>query len=297
MHQWSTVTYLSSGHRNTETFRDYMVSKSLECTYLLDILLAFTSLHSASKATGVNDAQEHVITALHYQNQSIAEVNRAQVLVNISEATCDPVILMVTLNALCALVASLVPATRGEQLESSSEILLRVHKYMRDMTRIGERYREWVANGELAKIFPPLPVPMAVSFRHHSTTEKVGALCNAVLAILDLDDVASPVFRDAIEKLEKAHADNHGRSVFPWLLIVDPALFQKAGLGEPAALVILVCWGTLTFVLENLWWTKFVGRRIVEDLSSQLIGCDEKWSEVLGSCYEEVGISSNMRQA
>jgi hypothetical protein len=43
MHQWSTVTYMHSGPRNMEVFRDWVVNKSLEYSYLMDILLAFTS--------------------------------------------------------------------------------------------------------------------------------------------------------------------------------------------------------------------------------------------------------------
>lgn len=77
MHQWSTVTYMHSGPRNMEVFRDWIVKKSLEYPYLMDILLAFTSLHSASQAVKSGEAYEHVTAALHYQNQSIAELNRA----------------------------------------------------------------------------------------------------------------------------------------------------------------------------------------------------------------------------
>jgi hypothetical protein len=292
MHQWSTHTYLTSGPRNHEVFRDYTVKKALEYTYLMDILLAFTSLHSASKAAGAIDAHEHVTAALHYQNQSIAALNQGQALVRISKETYDPILLATGLNAVCTLMASLVPATSGEQLESIPEVLLRVRRCVLGMTELIEQYRSWAEDGELAVIFQSSTVPM-IEEGGVVTANKVRALSDAVLADMDLDDAATPFYRGVLEKLEKSYADNNGRSVLSWIVMVEPEVCERAGFGEAAASVILTCWGALTFVLEDVWWTKYAGRRIVENLSLTLHGCDGRWSEVLQWCYEQVGISSN----
>lgn len=88
IHQWSTITCLNSGPRNIEAFRDYTVNKALKYSYFIDILLAFTSTYSTSKAAGAVEAYEHVTTALHYQNQNIAELNRNQLLVSITTGVC-----------------------------------------------------------------------------------------------------------------------------------------------------------------------------------------------------------------
>ena len=291
MHQWSTVTYLTSGPRNMEVFRDYTVNKALEYTYLMDILLAFTSLHSASKAVGAVNAHEHVTAALHYQNQSIAALNQGQALVRISKETCDPVLLVTGLNAVCTLMASLVPATSGEQLESIPEVLLRVRGCMLGLSEMVEQHRTWATDGELAQIFQSPTVQM-IEEGGAMTTEKVSALSDAVLKDMDLDDAATPFYRSALEKLEKSYADNNGRSVVSWMVMVEPEFFQRAEMGEAAALVILACWGALTVALEDVWWTKYAGRRIVEDLYSRLSGCEDRWRELLLWCYEQVGLTS-----
>lgn len=294
MHQWSTLTYLTSVPREMEVFRDYAVGKALEHTYLMDILLAFTSLHGASRASGANVVHEHVTAALHYQNQSIAELNRSQSLVRVSKETCDPILLVTALNAICTLIASLVPAASGEQLESVPEVLLRVRKCMLGLNEMAEQHRSWAQNGELAHIFENTSV-QRIEENGFMTIDKLRALNNALLAEMDLDDVATPYFRSTLEKLEKAYADSHGRSVFSWLVMVEPVFFQRVVLGDDAAVVILACWGTLTFVMKDVWWTQYAGRRIVEDLSPQLTGCNGRWGEIRRWCLEQVGIPSNVQ--
>lgn len=276
-----------------EVFRDYAVEKSTEYTYLLDILLAFTSLHSASEASGALDAHEHIAAALHYQNQSIADFNKEQSLVRISKETIDPVLLVTAINAVTALVAALVPVTSGEQLESIPEILLRVRKYMLGLNDIIERHRGWIEDGELSRIFQS-PTVGKIEEGGLFTVEKVRKLSDAILAHMDLDDTETPFYRSTLEKLEKAYADNNGRSVVSWLVMVKPVFFQKVDMRETAAMVILVCWGAISCVLEDVWWTKYAGRRIVEELSSQLRDCDVRWNEILQWCYEQVGICNKV---
>lgn len=293
MHQWSTVTYMHSGPRNMEVFRDWVIKKSLEYSYVMDILLAFTSLHSASQAAEANQAYEHVTAALHYQNQSIAELNRGQSLVRVTQETCEPVVLVTALNAVCTLLASMVPTTSGEQLESLPEVMLRTRRYMLGLNEVVEHCRSWAENSELARIFMS-PTVQKLEDGGRMTADRIRALCNKVLAGMDLDDTATPFFRSMLEKLEKAYMDNNGRSVFGWLVMVEAEFFQRVDLGQVAAMVILACWGALTFALEEVWWTKYAGRRIVEDLSSRLRGCDTCWDEVLRWCHEEVGIINNI---
>ncbi|KAB2109115.1 hypothetical protein AG0111_0g2786 [Alternaria gaisen] len=269
-----------------EVFRDYTIEKALQHTYLMDIILAFTSLHSASKASVTSSRHEHVAAALHYQNQSIAEFNKTQSLIKISKENVDPVCLMTALHAITALVASLTPATPGEQLGPIAGIIMRVRRYALCMINMINEHRVWVENGELKRI---LDSPNALRIEEGSSfsANKMRELTDAILVNMDLDDSATPFFRSTLEKLEKSYTDNNGRSVFSWLVMVDPVFFQKANLGETAALVILGCWGTLVSILEDTWWSKYAGRRIMEEISSQLDGCDSRWDEIVQWCYEQ----------
>ncbi|KZM25896.1 uncharacterized protein EKO05_0009111 [Ascochyta rabiei] len=253
-----------------EVFRDWTVNKALEYSYLMDILLAFTSLHSASEATGTIETYIHVTAALHYQNQSIAELNRGQSLVRITEETCESVVLATALNAICTLLASMVPAASDERLDPMPEVMLRVRS-------------------ELARIFRS-PTVQKIEDSRLITADKVRALSDAGLANMDQDDTATPFVRSALQKIEKAYADNNGRSIFGWLVMIEAEFFHKVGSGETAAMVTLACWGTLTFALEEVWWTRYAGKRIVEDLFAQLNGRDSRWNEGLQWCYRQVGI-------
>lgn len=164
---------------------------------------------------------------------------------------------------------------------------------MLGLNEVIEHCRSWAEESELARIFMS-PTVQNLEVGGLMTADRIRALCDEVLAGMDLDDTAAPVFRSMLEKLEKAYVDNNGRSVFGWVVMVEAEFFQRVDSGEAAAMVILACWGALTFALEEIWWTKYVGRRIVEDISSRLYDCDGPWKEVLQWCYEEVGIANNV---
>ncbi|KAJ8117875.1 hypothetical protein OPT61_g1026 [Boeremia exigua] len=289
MHQWSTTTYLDSAPRNVEVFRDYAVTKALAHPYFMDILLAFTSLHRATEASEAAAAYEHVTAALHFQNQSIAELNREKSLVCITQQTCESVVLVTAMNAACTLMVAMVPAASGERLEAVAEVMLRVRGCMLGLKEVVDQCQSMIADGELVRMFKN-PSVQKIEDGALITVDKVRALSDAVLANVDLDDSATPFFRSTLQKMERAYADNKGRSVFGWLVMIEADLFHKVRLGDTVAMVILVCWGTLTFALEEMWWTRYAGKRIVEDLSVQLNGCNSKWNKVLQWCYEQVGI-------
>lgn len=272
-----------------EIFRDWTVKKALEHPYLMDILLAFTSLHSASEAAGPSEAYEHVTAALHFQNQSIAELNRGQSVLKVTPETCEPIFVVTGLNGVCTLLANLVPARSGEQLDSISEVLLRVQRCMLGVNEVIAHCKGWAEDGELASMFNSPHVPR---FEDQSsvTADDVRCLSDCVVNKMDLDSSATPYLRSTMQKMEKAFADNKGRSVFGWLVMVEAEFFYKVGLGETVAMVILACWGALTCALEEVWWTKYAGKRIVEDLSVQLMGCDSRWDDILHWCREQVGM-------
>jgi len=294
MHQWTTTTYLTSVHRNALVFRDYAVTKALQHTYLLDILLAFTSLHSASLASSPTASHDHVAAALHYQNRSISELNEQVSLACISKESLDPVCLMTALHAVVALIASLIPATPGETLESVSKVLMRVRKYTMGMKEIVEEHSVWANSGELKQILGSPVVELVGEEGRAFTAEKLRALTDAILANMDLDDAATPFFRGTLEKLEKAYMDSDGHSVVPWLGTVEPEFFQKADMGQVPALVILACWGAINCILEDMWWMQYSGKRIVEELACQLEGCDSRWNDILDWCYQQVGLMAEI---
>jgi hypothetical protein len=226
IHQWSTVTYMHSGPCNTEVFRDWVVKKSLEYSYLMDILLAFTSLHSASQAVESGEAYEHVTAALHYQNQSIAKLNRGQSLVRITQETCEPVVLITALNTICTLLASMVPATSGEQLESLPEVMLRTRRYMLGLNEVIEHCRSWAEEGELARIFMS-PTVQNLEVGGLMTADRIRALCDEVLAGMDLDDTAAPFFRSMLESRTHRACNRTHESVYRAADMVDKDLPQR----------------------------------------------------------------------
>ncbi|CAN9286875.1 unnamed protein product [Alternaria alternata] len=203
-----------------EVFRDYVVAKAMKHTYLMDIILAFTSLHSASKATEASSSHEHVAAALHYQNQSIAEFNETQSLVKLSEENLDPVCLMTALHAVTALVASLTPATPGEQLEPIAGIIMRIRKYALCLNNMINEHRVWANNSEFKRILDS-PTVLRIEDDNWFSADKMRELTNTILANMDLDDRETPFFRSTLEKLEKSYADNNGRSVISWLVMLS----------------------------------------------------------------------------
>jgi hypothetical protein len=150
-------------------------------------------------------------------------------------------------------------------------------------------HRVWAEKSELKRITDS-PTVLRIEEGHSFSADQMRELTDAILANIDLDDSETPFFRTTLEQLEKSYANNNGRSVISWLVLVEPIFFQKAELGETAALVILACWGTLSVILEDIWWSKYAGRRIVEELSSQLNGCDSRWNGIMQWCYKQARI-------
>jgi hypothetical protein len=199
------------------------------------------------------EAYEHVTAALHYQNQSIAELNRNQSIVHVTQETCEPVVLVTALNAVCTLLASMVPVTSGEQLESLPEVMLRTRRYMLGLNEVVEHCRSWAEDSELARIFMS-PTVQKLEDGGLMTADIVQALCDKVLAGMDLNDTATLLFRSILEKLEKAYVDNNGRSVFSWLVIGSYGHLGVLGSSH-------ICPGRS--MVDEVRWQKDCGRPLI----------------------------------
>ncbi|CAN9376587.1 unnamed protein product [Alternaria alternata] len=175
----------------------------------MDIVLAFTSLHSASNASEASAVHEHVAAALHYQNRSITEFNETQSLVKISEESFDPVCLMTSLHTVATLVAALTPATPGEQLEPIVEIVKRVRTYALCLMDMVKGHRVWAEKSELKRITDS-PTVLRIEEGHSFSADQMRELTDAILANIDLDDSETPFFRTTLEQLEKSYANNNG---------------------------------------------------------------------------------------
>lgn len=293
MHHWSTVTYLDSASHNAEAFRDYMVGKALQRPYLMDILLAFTALHKASKASGAFETTEHLATALYYQSQGLAELNRGQSVVNITRETCESVLIFTGLNTVCTFLALLVPTASGERLESLPEGMLRVRMCMLGLREVVEQSRSRAELSEMRRIHQD-PESHEIEAGGLEIADSMWTLTATISQQLAPDDAATPLLQRTLENLKKAYVNDKGRSVFGWLMIVEIDFFHEVDRGNDAAMVILMCWGTLACMLQRVWWAKYAGQRIVDNLSSRLSNRDGRWDQTVQWCCQQMGVLDNI---
>lgn len=270
-----------------------MVSEALRHDFLMDALLAFTAMHSATEAQHAADASTSLNEALHYQNRSLAQLGR--VLESISRDNCDAVLLASLFNMICALLAPLiaVPPAANTHEENIADVMVRVRDYMVSVHSMTLQYLEWVLDGNLATLINDSSA-RRVGTESGFTCEKLHRLNNAVLAESELHGTVSAVSRSAIEYLEMVFAETNGRSVLRWVKMLPPEFFQELHRGESTAMVVLMCWGSVLYLLDEVWWTRYAGLKIVEDLSKRVKACEGDWAEVVTWCRQEVGLGDDV---
>jgi hypothetical protein len=291
MHHWCVHASHGFSPEITDVFRNHVTSEAFRYQYLMDSIFAISALSIAVEAVEAEDAENsrmHVAEALHYQNRCLAGLQDA--LQNLTQPNCSAVLCSTMAMMICAMVSPLVPAAPNDDCESTVEALLKVVDFIKAIVFICDVRDRWAITGPLAAIMSILkkpPPPLKAAFPGRSLHE--------VNEALTAEEDRRNLFRSVIERLEHTLVEDD--KVLPWPAMVEPRFLEELKQGHPVAEAICMHWGALLYHSDGLWWSKYSGRALVQELSDALVGRSDLVDGLADWCRHQVGLNASPQKS
>ncbi|KAH7401288.1 hypothetical protein BKA66DRAFT_99901 [Pyrenochaeta sp. MPI-SDFR-AT-0127] len=280
MHYWCTRTCNSFTQEIGEGLRDYIIQQGLQHNYLMEALLALTSLHMASESKDSALIDENVSEALQYQTRAVAGLRST--LGILSRENCDAVFIASLLITVCTIVSPLLQGKRSHPTQTTAEAMSKLHDFLNGIKSVLSVSRAWLEEGPVSLFLisrtlidiSSLKFPLE-EIRQLSNTKK----CDASERL---------VFEHAIDTLKDAL--HGGRRAFPWITTLKVEFLQALREEDDVALAIFMQWGVLLDQFHDLWWARFSGRLLVDEISRTLEIKGDEWIEITRWCRAQVGL-------
>lgn len=279
MYHWARNTRNSFTKEINDGLKDHIIQEALQHDYLMESVLALTSLHIASDAENPTIVDEYISVAVRYQHQALVGLRSA--IDSLSPGNCDAIFITSILVMVSTIVSSLLQKESDQKTPSTAEAMLKLTSFLHGIRSVLDASREWISSGPLRCMLnaeaqlssTSLCLPLE-DLRHANGTQNTGE--------------ARTVFSHAIDMLEKA--TKSGKSTLPWITAVQPQFLQVLRDENDLALVIFMLWGVLLDRLGSMWWAKFSGRRLVDEISCTLNVKYNKWTRITEWSRLQVGL-------
>ncbi|KAF2179273.1 hypothetical protein K469DRAFT_596866 [Zopfia rhizophila CBS 207.26] len=282
MHHWCTRSCYSFTAPFADIFRGYVVEEALKHEYLMDSILGLTSLHLASEMNDPMAASPYVRAALSYQNKAVSALRSS--LQDVTRSNCDAIFLSSMVTMASTIVSPLLPTRQNDQTKSPTESILFWFNSLKGVRSIVDISRQWLVSGPLAQV-------LAAQQQNVLGKEKIGPIERLRYlndTFVGTGNDSHEIYELAIGQLEKC--SNKELSAVPWLARVELEFMNKFRERKPMAVTIFMHWAVLLDQLDDMWWTKYSGKRLVEESSASLAGCGREWDEIAQWCQSQVGL-------
>lgn len=206
MHYWCTRTYTSFMKDFEIDLRDHIVREAIRHEYLMEALLALTSLHMATESRAISTSVIEVSEALHYQNKAVAGLRST--LDELSPDNCDALFMTSLIIMVCTLVSSLLQGQGNHIAQTTAEAMLKLGDFLKGLRLILEVSRTWPEDGPVGHMlrtrgamitaiikFPTMEIPtMGLPLEE---TRRFNRMRNGT-------KVEEQIFRHAIDLLEES---------------------------------------------------------------------------------------------
>ncbi|KAF2471751.1 uncharacterized protein BDR25DRAFT_22689 [Lindgomyces ingoldianus] len=286
MHHWSTKTCEGFWQSNVEIFRVHVTQEAFRHSYLMDAIFALTSLHLACETGDAKASCAHVGTALEYQNQTLSGL-RKTLDSNITPSNCDAVFVTSVLMLVCAIVSPLLPTNFQDHRRPTTEAMLKVVDFINAITSIVDLSRPWLLNGPISGMFGTVR-DKSLSAESLLPAQRLRTLNDTYVGV---EDRRYATFETAIQTLETF--SSWDRPIMVWPAKVGPKFLAELRRGDVVAKAFFMYWGVLIAHLDDMWWSRFSGKALVEDLSSALALTERSnaLDELTRFCRRQVGLS------
>ncbi|KAH7407239.1 hypothetical protein BKA64DRAFT_410668 [Cadophora sp. MPI-SDFR-AT-0126] len=286
MHYWFTKTSSSFTTDHTDLFRGHAVEEALKHEHLADSIFALASLHIASETIDPVSAAAYVSVALRYQNNAVSSFRSA--LQSVTQSNCDALFFSSVLIVACAMVSPLLPAGAHDAVRSPLESMLLSYDFLNGVRSVIDISRQWLESGPCRDIFMArrrLQTPVADEFK--GPFQRLQKLNNTCIG------PANPLYetyQHAIQQLERCFLEGRTSAVVAWLVQAGKDFVTALQKGERMALMIFMYWGVLLDRSDEMWWAKYSGKRIVEELFGNFDGYGNDWEEATKWASVQVGL-------
>jgi hypothetical protein len=286
MHHWFMKTCQSFTIKLTDLFRSHVVKEALKHEYLTDSIFALTSLHIASETSDPVSAASYVNVALQYQNNAVPNFRTA--LHNVTQSNCDAIFASSILIMACSVVSPLFPAGDSDIAKSSTDSILHLYDFINGISSIVDISRQWLESGPCRVVFRTRRgFEAPTEDKTTLPTEHLRHLNNTVTGTSN--SLRHQTYERAIEWLERCFAEDKTMAV-TWLAMAGKDFTKELQKREPMALMVFMYWGVLLDKLDEMWWAKCSGKRLVEELCGILNGHGNEWDKAKKWAKMEVGL-------
>ncbi|KAH6699681.1 hypothetical protein BKA61DRAFT_621522 [Leptodontidium sp. MPI-SDFR-AT-0119] len=285
MHYWFTKTSSSFTTTYTDLFRGHVVQEALKHEYLADSIFALTSLHIASDTIDPVAAASYVSVALQYQNSAVSTFRAA--LQNVTQSNCDALFLSSISIMACAMVSPLLSTGAHDAAKSTLESILILYDFLNGIISVININRDWLESGPCRDIFRAqrrFDAP-----RTDETKGQIERLQNLNNAVIGAANPLHETYSHAIQQLERCFQEGKTIAV-GWLVSAGKDFVIELQRGERMALMIFMYWGVLLDRLDEMWWAKYAGKRLVKELCGSFDGYGKEWDEATNWAKMEVGL-------
>ncbi|KAH6714935.1 hypothetical protein BKA61DRAFT_603392 [Leptodontidium sp. MPI-SDFR-AT-0119] len=292
LHRYSTKTYkgfalLSS---DEELWQSFAVKEALKFEFLMKEIFALAALHKATEIP--ESASEYINYALEWKNEALALAHNA--LQNINQGNSGAVFMFSIMTMIFAIVPPL--SVPGITFRSPLENLLVLFEFQKGTASLAGICRHWLETSPFGWIFGLKPPENTVRVNENFDIA-ITRLKELNASYTENPPTDSVVYSNAINSLSFCSVGSRGR-VLAWLTMAGQDFLSKLKEEEPMALLILIHWAVLLESLNDLWWAKNAGKRLVEDVvvvlekvafssgARRLPG----WAEAVGWARWEAGV-------
>ena len=276
MHHWTLKTCHSFSKILSDVFQTYVVEQALHYHFLMDALLALTSLHMASELAV--DSPERAVflsDALQYQSRALPAFRME--LENVSPINCDALFACSVLMMACTVVSPWLEIQDSEP-DISAKVpthLKSLFHFVKGIHSIIDQARPSLDSGPFEFIIQPYSGvdPTFLSAEEGVLPPVLRKLCCGMNA------PSQEIYEHAVDTLE--HCAIAKGMVIPWIVMAGGEFVEKVESEEPLALLIYICWGALLGRLEEVWWARMAGKMIVRNLVGHIVSRNEEWDGVV----------------
>lgn len=267
--------------------------------FLLDGIFALTCLDLCYHDTDAAKRRHYLHTALEYQNRAVGPFKHA--LKNIGPSNCHAAYIsaIVTMMLRFALPGAHV-GVPDHEISNPKESIIETALLLTGVSTVSVYCREHLESGSLTPLFvtpPDMEVPAA-----GLKDDEEEAFQNMYSLVVADDGIAShekPVYIASLGELRKSfylvQTEAGSSSIMKWLVCATRVellpLFQ---MGDTMAVLIVMHWAVLLHTLNDEWWARDWGRRLVLALTYDLKGraLKEGWVSSIEWVHTKVDLSA-----
>ncbi|KAF2182750.1 hypothetical protein K469DRAFT_636060 [Zopfia rhizophila CBS 207.26] len=273
----ATCETMTHGPEDMEVWRTAIPLEAVKHEFLMDGLLALSSLHFAFQNPDLRWTYTEI--AVQYQNSGLRRFNIA--LGGITEDNCHA---LFAFSLIITILAFALPTVSFDKpVLSHSESLVSIFELLHGVGLITRTTEESIKNGKFEALF-----------RHaHLDTMEVAPDDEVASAMLKLRERAGniakyvepdryQVYISSIESLEInfrcVAIHQYLGGVVAWPVTVSEKLLAFFKQGDPMAQLIFIHYGVLLLHIHHRWWGRDFGVRLIESLTASICAIDSEWA-------------------